>query len=143
MNQTKISPFNSSDEMVRLALTLPLVCFSIKVHFFYRTAHPNVVFHQKRLEKSQNDLDRQIKSLKLSASVKFSALHRSEADYYSDFLVMNALDHVKSTVDSDVDRIFFAEEHTFVELELLLEHLTELKDNTKPRFSLDPMLNGL
>merc|ERR1712130_192618 len=122
-----------TDEMFRLALALPLVCFSIKVHFFYRTAHPNVAFHQNRRQKSQNDLDRQIKNLKLSASVKFSALHRSEADYYSDFLVMNALDHVQSAVDSDVDWIFFAEEHTFVELELLLEHLNDLKDNSKPK----------
>ena len=40
------------------------VSLSVKVHFFFRTAHPNVKFHKERLERTKKDLLDQVKLLK-------------------------------------------------------------------------------
>jgi hypothetical protein len=67
---------------------------SINVHFFFRTQHPMVNFHKKRLEETKTDLKRQINEFKLSKSVKFDTLHPKNgavSDYYSDFTILNAL----------------------------------------------------
>ena len=37
---------------------------SVKVHFFFRTAHPDVKFHQDRLSQTKKDLLDQVAQLK-------------------------------------------------------------------------------
>jgi len=97
-------------------------CYAVNIHFFFRTSHPDVPFHQKRLDAAKADLKRQIDEFKLSKSVRIDSLSSGD-EYYSNFLVMNALPGVKKRIKSDVDWIFIGEETTHVVLDRLVEHL--------------------
>lgn len=111
------------------------VCLGLNIHFFFRTAHPDVPFHQKRLAAAKADLKRQVDELKLSESIHFESLFdaniHSKEEYYQDFLIMNALPYVQEKISSDVDWIFFGEETTHVVLDRLIETLEGEKHGDK------------
>ena len=53
------------------------------VEIFFRTFHPKVKFHQKRLQKTKDDLSVQINEHSLSNRVKFHDLSENYNSYYS------------------------------------------------------------
>ena len=53
------------------------------VEIFFRTFHPKVKFHQKRLQKTKDDLSVQINEYSLSNRVKFHDLSQNYNSYYS------------------------------------------------------------
>ena len=53
------------------------------VDIFIRTLHPDVKFHQKRLQDAKNDLERQINEFSLSNRVKFHDLTSKKENYYA------------------------------------------------------------
>ena len=73
-------------------LVLPFWLFSFSyslpnVEFYFRTQHPEVRFHRKRLQAAKNDLQRQIKEFSLSNRVKFTDLSDRMEVYYQGHFV--------------------------------------------------------
>jgi len=92
------------------------------VDIFIRTLHPDVKFHQKRLQDAKNDLERQINEFSLSNRVKFHDLTSKKENYYADFLILNALPRLSAKI-ADSDWACFFEETTRVTLDKWIEHL--------------------
>ena len=53
------------------------------VEFYFRTQHPSVRFHRKRLKAAKGDLQRQIDEFSLSNRVKYTDLTMQYSAYYS------------------------------------------------------------
>ena len=102
-----------------------------KLHFFFRTAHPDVKFHQKRLAAAKESVLTQAKKLSAESRV-FADDLEDRKDYYSHFLIVNALPFVKERLKENTGWIFIGEETTRVELEFLLPYIDELEKSNEP-----------
>ena len=109
------------------------LCSSLKpkLHFFFRTAHPDVDFHQKRLAAAKESVLTQAKALSVEDRVFADNLENRE-DYYSHFLIVNALPYVKERLKENTGWIFIGEETTRVELEFLLPFIDGLDKSDEP-----------
>ena len=69
--------------MKLLVLYVSTVVTSLpNVHFFVRSNHPKVRFHQHRLENSFEDLKRQVEEFSLANRVKYGELSEKGEQFY-------------------------------------------------------------
>jgi UDP-glucose:O-linked fucose beta-1,3-glucosyltransferase len=110
------------------------------VHFFFRTAHPEADFHQKRLTAAKESVLTQAKAFSSQDRVFADGLEKRE-DYYSHFLVVNALPYVKERLKENTAWIFIGEETTRVELEFLLPYIDNLDKSNEPKIIGRPLFD--
>lgn len=80
---------------------------------------------------AKGDIMRQAKEMSVESVVKVDDLE-SRDNYYTHFLIVNALPYVKSRLDEDTDWVFIGEETTRIEMDVFLPYLDDIKSQSDP-----------